>query len=133
MNDRLSHHIELLNNLAKELQKLADADQDFNQDNTILTQLAALIEQLKDASAEQSGSAIFEGQQWMYRFFTHNPELAPAVHRDLLWFFGGECLHFMPDNEIDKYQRLDEMEEEALANGEAFDRLEAKARIFQSH
>ena len=45
---------------------------------------------------------IFDGQQWLHRFLTHNPELAPAIHRDLLWFFGGDCLHFMPDEEIEK-------------------------------
>jgi hypothetical protein len=133
MNPRLTYHIELLKNLATELAKLSDADQAFNQNNTILPQFDALIEQLKQPSVEQTDAAMFEGAQWMYRFLTLNPELAPAIHRDLLWFFGGECLHFMPDEEIERFQRLDDMEADALASGADFDRQQAKASIFKSH
>ena len=39
----------------------------------------------------------------------------------LLWFFGGDCLHFMPDEEIDLFQRLDERRYEAEERGETFD------------
>ena len=49
------------------------------------------------------------------------PQIAHLVPRDLLWFFGGDCLHFMPDEEIALYQALDERRFEAEENDEPFD------------
>jgi len=131
MNQRLAYHVELLNQLALQLNKLEQSDQEYNQENTILQQLAQLIESLKDSSAQQYDSAVFEGQQWFYRFLTHNPELAPAVHRDLLWFFGGECLHFMPDEEIEKYQMLDDAMAEAMLRNAPFNYTLSREEIFK--
>lgn len=130
MNQRLAYHVELLNQLATQLAKLEQSDQEYNQENTILQQLDQLIESLKDPSAQQYDSAIFEGQQWMNRFFTHNPELAPAVHRDLMWFFGGDCLHFMPDDEIEKYQLLDDAMAEAMLRKAPFNYTLSREAIF---
>ena len=131
MNQRLAYHVELLNQLALQLAKLENSDQEYNQENTILQQLGQLIESLKDSSAQQYDSAVFEGQQWFYRFLTHNPELAPAVHRDLLWFFGGECLHFMPDEEIEKYQMLDDAMAEAMLRNVPFNYTLSREQIFK--
>lgn len=78
MNQRLAYHVELLNQLAIQLAKLEQSDQEYNQENTILQQLGQLIESLKDPSAQQYDSAIFEGQQWLHRFLTHNPEIGRA-------------------------------------------------------
>ena len=131
MNERLAYHVELLNQLALQLAKLEQSDQEYNQENTILQQLGQLIESLKDSSAQQYDSAVFEGQQWFYRFLTHNPELAPAIHRDLLWFFGGECLHFMPDEEIEKYQMLDDAMAEAMLRNVPFNYTLSREQIFK--
>jgi hypothetical protein len=131
MNQRLAYHVELLNQLALQLAKLENSDQEYNQENTILQQLGQLIESLKDSSAQQYDSAVFEGQQWFYRFLTHNPELAPAIHRDLLWFFGGECLHFMPDEEIEKYQMLDDAMAEAMLRNVPFNYTLSREQIFK--
>jgi hypothetical protein len=38
-----------------------------------------------------------------------------------LWFFGGDCLHFMPDEEIQLYQQLDERRFAVEETGEDFD------------
>jgi len=43
------------------------------------------------------------------------------VPRDLLWFFGGDCLHFMPDDEIAVFQQLEERRYEAEQNDKPFD------------
>ena len=131
MNQRLAYHVELLNQLAIQLAKLEQSDLEYNQENTILQQLGQLIESLKDSSAQQYDSAVFEGQQWFYRFLTHNPELAPAIHRDLLWFFGGECLHFMPDEEIEKYQMLDDAMAEAMLRNVPFNYTLSREQIFK--
>ena len=61
------------------------------------------------------------GQDLISQVFHRYPQIAHLVPRDLLWFFGGDCLHFMPDEEIDLYQRLDERRFEAEQNDEPFD------------
>jgi hypothetical protein len=131
MNQRLAYHVELLNQLATQLAKVEQSDLEYNQENTILQQLGQLIESLKEPSAQHYDSAIFEGQQWFHRFLTHNPELAPAIHRDLLWFFGGDCLHFMPDDEIEKYQMLDDAMAEAMIRNTPFNYTLSREAIFK--
>jgi len=51
--------------------------------------------------------------------------------RDLLWFFGGDCLHFMPDEEIAFYQALDELRFSAEARGQIFNYAQAKKQLQQ--
>lgn len=117
MNDRLNHHIAMLEGVKTRLQN-ANKQVDGLVSDEILHQLSQVIDQL----TEHSGSAYEAGQDWLAALFTHHPQLAPAVNRDLLWFFGGECLHFLTDDEIDRFQQLDELEADAVANGEDFDR-----------
>jgi hypothetical protein len=45
----------------------------------------------------------------------------PVIDRALLWFFGGECMHFLSDDEINRFQHLDEMAAEAEAEGKEYD------------
>jgi hypothetical protein len=65
------------------------------------------------------------------RLFTHYPDFAPTLPRDLLWFLGGDCLHFMPDEEIFVYQQLDDLRHEAAARGETLDLRAAKAKLLK--
>tara|TARA_R110002049_G_scaffold33465_18_gene110320 strand:- start:484 stop:867 length:384 start_codon:yes stop_codon:yes gene_type:complete len=94
---------------------------------------------LRDLAA--AFKALADGQEDIYRIgpllvsrlFTTYPELAPLFPRELLWFFGGDCLHFMPDDEIDQHQRLEELRIEAAAAGEVIDLNEARARLMRAH
>lgn len=61
------------------------------------------------------------GQDLICQVFHRYPQVAHLVPRDLLWFFGGDCLHFMPDEEIALYQELDERRYAAEQAGESFD------------
>ncbi|WP_349571820.1 PA2817 family protein [Azotobacter salinestris] len=61
------------------------------------------------------------GQDMICQVFHRYPQIAHLVPRDLLWFFGGDCLHFMPDEEIALYQELDERRFEAEEQGKPFD------------
>ena len=45
------------------------------------------------------------GRDLVTRLFTTYPEFAPSFPRDLLWFFGGECLHYLADEEIAEFER----------------------------
>ncbi|MBN0989651.1 PA2817 family protein [Amphritea pacifica] len=80
----------------------------------------------------ESGSeqAYEDGEMFIERAFRMYPQLAHLIARDLLWFFGGSCLHNMPDDEIEKFQRLDELRFAAEERGEAFDYINTRASVF---
>jgi len=61
------------------------------------------------------------GQDLLCQVIQRYPQIAHLVPRDLLWYFGGDCLHFMPDEEIDLYTALEERRFEAQENEEPFD------------
>ncbi|WP_430462372.1 PA2817 family protein [Thalassolituus sp. LLYu03] len=117
MSERLNHHIALLEQVAGRLTRARSDAADLISEE-ILQQLERVIDQLK----EHSDAGYELGIAWLSQLFTHHPQLAPAVDRDLLWFFGGECLHYLSDEEITLFQQLDELEEDANANGQSFDR-----------
>jgi hypothetical protein len=71
------------------------------------------------------------GQQIICRIISGFPQLTPQIPRPLLWFFGGDCLHYMPDEEIELYQQLDEARILANDDGEAFDFAEAYQLLTQ--
>jgi hypothetical protein len=65
------------------------------------------------------------------RLFTNYPDFAPTLPRELLWFFAGDCLHYMPDDEIDLYQQLDDMRAAAVSSGQQLDLSAAKAKLLK--
>ena len=70
-----------------------------------------------------------EGPALVSRLFTTHTDFAPTFPRDLLWFLAGECLHYMPDEEINAYQQLDDMRAEAAAQGKILDLRRARASL----
>ncbi len=72
-----------------------------------------------------------DGPGLVARLFASCPHLAPAFPRELLWFLGGDCLHNMPDEEIDLYQKLDQLRQQASARGELLDFHEARANLLK--
>ncbi|MEE4283694.1 MAG: PA2817 family protein [Pseudomonadales bacterium] len=70
-----------------------------------------------------------EGPGLVSRLFTAYPDFAPGFPRELLWFFAGECLHYMPDEEIAEYQQLDELRREAAEQGKTLDLRQARASL----
>ncbi len=90
-----------------------------------LRQLAASFCKLAAGELDLYG----DGPALVSRLFTTYPDFAPTFPRDLLWFFGGDCLHFMPDSEIATYQQLDELRGEAAARGEILDLRAARASL----
>ena len=73
------------------------------------------------------------GPPLIARLFDSFPAFAPTFPRQLLWFFGGECLHYMTDEEIVQFQQLEEMRASALQAGESFDLARATNRLFTLH
>lgn len=76
---------------------------------------------------------LIKGQDLLCKVVAAYPHLMPLLQRDLLWFFGGDCLHFMPDEEIACFQRLDELRQDASVNGSTFSYPEARAQLFGLH
>lgn len=90
-----------------------------------LAELAAAFQRLATGEVD----LYREGPSLVTRLFTTCPQLAPLFPRDLLWFFGGECLHFMPDEEIARFQALEEARQEAASRGELFNLRDARAKL----
>ncbi|MCP8899154.1 PA2817 family protein [Gilvimarinus xylanilyticus] len=81
-----------------------------------------------------TGTEYAETGQWVVcRTIAAYAHLVPLLPRDLLWHFGGDCLHYMPDEEIDKFQRLDERLHEAIGNGQDFNYEQERAKILGLH
>ena len=76
-------------------------------------------------------SALYSGQEIISQIFLRYPQIAHLVPRELLWFFGGDCLHFMPDEEIDLFQYLEDLQYEAENAGETFDWFLMKQHVLK--
>ena len=89
------------------------------------------IDRLQILAFAEASSDEFQqhGQYLITQIITHYPHITPEVSRDLFWFFGGECLHYMGDDELALYQKLDEM----LSDDPGLDYLGAKAKVFKLH
>src|SRR5690554_6293947 len=97
----VQHHIDLLRYLRQVLQTLAEEDVVTEELQRLIARYYEMIEHMY-----KSGHDRYHGQELVSQVFQCYHQIAHQVRRDLLWFFGGECLHFMTDDEISKYQWL---------------------------
>jgi len=97
-------------------------------DKDSLKELALAFQRV--ASAEDG--LYNKGPALISRLFETYPDFAPTFPRELLWFLGGECLHFMPDEEIAVFQQLDELRGAAQIKGEVLDFQAARAKLMKS-
>ncbi len=123
MNDDqyLQHCRQLLTHFA---QDLSTRCRDLPTDDS-LRQLAAAFSRIDSGEDD----LYLEGPALVARLFTTYPDFAPLFPRELLWFLGGECLHYMPDDEIARHQQLEELRAEAAARGEVIDFQAARAKL----
>lgn len=120
----LEHHIALLTHLRSILQAVGEAEQIAEQSHELF------LERFDELVAVLANDADpHNGQELICQVFHRYPQIAHLVPRDLLWFFGGDCLHYMPDEEIELYQQLDERRYEAEVNNEPFDWNQEKALL----
>lgn len=114
----LDHHLVLLAHLRSILVALGDAEQVPEENHALfLERFDELLTQLP-ASPDEN---LYLGQDLICQIIHRYPQIAHLVPRDLLWFFGGDCLHYMPDEELQMFQALDERRYEAAQNDEPFD------------
>ena len=88
--------------------------------------LAELSAQFADL-AGRPRDVMDEAPPLVARMLTIAPQLAEHFPRDLLWYLGGECLHFMPDEEIERLTALDDQRRAAVSQGQDFNWREARA------
>ncbi|WOJ95988.1 PA2817 family protein [Congregibacter brevis] len=90
---------------------------------------ATLVElaQQFDVLAANTSQVMDEGPGLIYRLLTIAPQFAQEFPRDLLWYLGQECLHFMPDDEINLFAELDDQRRAADSSGQEFSWSEARA------
>ena len=113
----VEQHLQLLAHLRTILVAVADAEVvPENHHALFLERFDEMVADLGESSED-----LYVGQEIISQVFQRYPQIAHLVPRELLWFFGGDCLHFMPDDEIDKYQQLEDRRYQALENGEDFD------------
>ena len=126
MNDEqyLSHCRKLLAEFSKTLSQRTEA---LEQDDGLRV-LAAEFERLTN---DPAADVYNEVGTLVDRLFTTHQDFAPTFPRELLWFFGGDCLHFMPDDEIAVYQQLDDQRGQAARRGQIFDLQSARAKLLK--
>ena len=113
----LDHNLALLAHLRSILVALGEAEQIPDDSHALfLERFDDLLASLPDVPEDRP-----LGQDLICQVFHRYPQVAHLVPRDLLWFFGGDCLHYMPDEEIALYQELDERRYAAEEAGAPFD------------
>ncbi|MES2676528.1 MAG: PA2817 family protein [Pseudomonadota bacterium] len=90
----------------------------------------AALEQLPTIGG---AALLIQGQELLCKIVAGYPQLMHELPRDLLWFFGGDCLHYMPDEEISLYQLLDEQRQAAQESNSNFSYENARAMVFGLH
>lgn len=130
MTNRFDYHLKLFESLDALLLAFLDQDPDHAADSRAET--VELLEEVRRAMHDKT-DYLESGQQLLCRLVSHFPALTPHVQRDLFWFFGGDCLHFLADEEIEKFQRLEEKFHEMSMQNSAADYGDIRAQVFGLH
>lgn len=128
-NSYLDHQIALLQHLRGILVALGEAEQVPEESHELFLERYDELLALLPVDPVESQ---YLGQDLLTQVIQRYPQIAHLVPRDLLWFFAGDCLHFMPDDEIDLYQALEERRYEAEQNDEPFDWNQEKQLLAMS-
>ena len=127
--DYYTYHLDLLTSFGAQLKELPP----FNGENPSEDDIE-FLDAFTQLPSEMPISGFLEnGQALLCRIVSSYPHLMPLLYRDLLWFFGGDCLHFMPDEEIALFQALDEEREFARQQQTPFSYKEARAKRLGMH
>ncbi|MFF5865751.1 PA2817 family protein [Pseudomonas sp. NPDC012596] len=129
VNPHLEYHLQLLHHLRTILVALGEAEQVPEESHALFLER---FDELLTLLPQDPLQSQYLGQDLICQVIQRYPQIAHLVPRDLLWFFGGDCLHFMPDQELELYQQLEECRYEAGQNGEAFDWNQQKQLLGQA-
>jgi|GEM_PF-3095936 len=79
------------------------SDKNETQDNVFIHRLEQLSQ---DINTQED--AINIGQWFITTCIARYPHITPSIPRELFWYFGGECLHYVDDKEIRCFQAIEE-------------------------
>lgn len=128
MSQSITTTLEQLAHVRQILVALTETEQISADEHALFIERFDELMQLLQDNTEDSQ---YLGQEIISQIFFRYPQIAHLIPRELLWFFGGDCLHFMPDEEIDLFQQLEDLQYQAESNGEAFNWLLAKQQLLQ--
>lgn len=129
MSNVVADHLVLLDHLRSILVAVGEADQVPEESHALfLERFDELLASLPINPIESQ----YLGQDILTQVITRYPQIAHLIPRDLLWFFAGDCLHYLSDEEIDLYQALEERRYEAEQNEEPFDWNQEKQLLAMS-
>ncbi|PYC11051.1 PA2817 family protein [Pseudomonas mosselii] len=117
-NPHLEYHLQLLHHLRTILAALGEAEQVPEESHALFLER---FDELLTLLPQDPLQSQYLGQDLICQVIQRYPQIAHLVPRDLLWFFGGDCLHFMPDEELALYQELEERRYLAEQKGEVFE------------
>jgi len=121
-------HLRLLNAfITQAAQQLPFCAENCSQDDR------EFLQSLQQLPQVEASDRLIQGQELLCKIVANYPQLMLILPRDLLWFFGGDCLHYMPDEEINLFQSLDEQRQIAKETGSAFNYENARAQKFGLH
>ncbi len=58
------------------------------------------FDQLLNNIKQNNVNYSFQAQELLSQFIRCYANLVPLIKRELLWFIGGECLHYLGDDEV---------------------------------
>ena len=118
MSNVVADHLVLLDHLRSILVAVGEAEQVPEESHALfLERFDELLASLPIDPIESQ----YLGQDILTQVISRYPQIAHLIPRDLLWYFAGDCLHYLSDEEIDLYQALEERRYEAEQNDEPFD------------
>ena len=124
----IEFHLRLLNAYVEKVShQLPFCSEDCNQDEQ------EFLVALKQLPTVGGAALLIQGQELLCKIVAGYPQLMHFLPRDLLWFFGGDCLHYMPDEEISLFQSLDEQRQAACEASSSFSYEHARALAFGLH
>jgi hypothetical protein len=125
----VADHLVLLDHLRSILVAVGEAEQVPEESHVLF------LERFDDLLASLPIDPIesqYLGQDILTQVIARYPQIAHLIPRDLLWYFAGDCLHYLSDEEIDLYQALEERRYEAEQNDEPFDWNQEKQLLAMS-
>ncbi|QJD71321.1 PA2817 family protein [Marinobacterium sp. LSUCC0821] len=125
LTDFHQFHLNLLkigyNNLIK--QPMFHDDEEYSD---TAEELLSLYRDTVEAYESHTDEAYELGQRLMTRIVGTFPQFLPLISRDLLWLFGGDCIAYLSDEEIDQYTALDEARYEQEQQDASLDYLQLR-------
>lgn len=127
MDSRKQYYRQLLEELAQQCQRRVDGHAGHNEESNqqLLAKLAQLLEDFG-----RSQDYVAQATHIVTTLIRDYPDIVPLMPRDILWFCGSECLHFLGDDELDRYQLI---EERYYDGGDTANYRDIRAQVFGLH